>query len=235
MKSFVSVIIPTLNEEKYIEQTLKSLRCQDYKGKYEIIVCDGNSKDKTVKIAKKYADKVIIVKKKCAAIEKNAGAKVAKGEILLFIDADTIPLYNTISEFAKVFKKNKTVEAACPILPITSNARYFMLYWAANQFMKASIKTKNPRFFGCCAYRKNVFERIGGFDEKFNTHEDIDLSKRISKFGQLIFTDKTFVLTSTRRLKTWGPIKSAKNYVSFYLKYLITGKGTQKTEYMPIR
>ena len=94
MKHFISIIIPTLNEEKYIENTLKALKNQDYNGKYEIIVADGMSKDRTVKIAQKYADKVIKVKKPGISAGRNAGAGIAKGGIFLFIDADTIVFPN---------------------------------------------------------------------------------------------------------------------------------------------
>ena len=67
----VSVIVPTLNEEKYLESCLKSIKNQDYQGEYEIIVSDGGSKDKTLKIAKKYADKVITCDKKGIAYGRN--------------------------------------------------------------------------------------------------------------------------------------------------------------------
>ena len=127
-KPFVSVIIPTLNEEKYIEKTLKALKNQDFEGKFEIIVADGMSKDNTVKIAEKYADKVILVKKKGIAAGRNEGARVAKGDVLIFVDADTVLLPNTISELVKAFKDKKVVGAACPIIPLSAKIENFFFY-----------------------------------------------------------------------------------------------------------
>jgi glycosyltransferase involved in cell wall biosynthesis len=232
---FVSVIVPTFNEEKYIENCLKALKNQDYKGRYEIIVADGMSKDKTVEIAKKYADKVIVVKKRGIAAGRNAGAKIARGEIFLFIDADTIASFNLITEIAKALGKN-VVGVTCPVLPLSPSATNFILYWFYNQFVRASIKVKKPQIAGiCCAYRRKEFEKIGGFNEKLKTLEDFDLSKRISKLGKIKFIDSAFVLTSPRRIKKWGKTKAAIKYVKLYVNYLLTGKSFGMNKYKPIR
>jgi glycosyltransferase involved in cell wall biosynthesis len=235
MKPFVSVIIPTYNEEKYLENSLRSIKNQDYEGKYEIIVADSCSKDKTVKIAKKYADKVIVIKKRGIAVGRNAGAKAAKGEIFLFIDADTVASFNLLTEIVKSFKKN-VIGVTCPVLPLSSNATDFIIYWFFNQFVKVSITAGKPQVAGmCCAYRRNAFEKIGGFNENIKTLEDFDISKRISKLGKIVFTDSTFVMSSPRRIKRWGKTKAAAKYIKLYLNYLLTGKGLGINEYKPIR
>jgi glycosyltransferase involved in cell wall biosynthesis len=74
----VSVIIPTYNEENYIKNCILALRNQDYKGEYEIIVSDGNSKDNTVKIAKKFADKVVVCEKKRNCLSEECWCKSSK-------------------------------------------------------------------------------------------------------------------------------------------------------------
>ena len=233
MCRLISVIVPTLNEEKYLESTLKSIRSQDYKGKYELIVADGKSKDKTVQIAKKYADKVIMVEKRGISAGRNAGAKIAKGETLLFVDADTVLWFNVLTEFTKVFKKKGIVGATCPVIPMSSKAADFLLYWIGNQFQKTSTMVNNPQVVGmCCACRRDVFEKIGGFDEKLSTSEDLDLYKRISEFGNVSFAEGTLALTSVRRLKAWGRFGSAFKHLYYYLKYILTGKGYR---YKPIR
>ena len=81
----ISIIIPAYNEEKYLPKLLECIKKQTYKG-YEIIVADAGSKDRTGQIAKKYGCKV--VKGGMPAVGRNNGAKVAKGNILLFLDAD---------------------------------------------------------------------------------------------------------------------------------------------------
>src|SRR3989344_6976071 len=82
-----SFIIPTLNEGEYLEECLKSIKSQNFND-YEIIIVDSYSKDNTVKIAKKYGAKVLYESKKGPAVARNTGAKKAKGEILIFPDAD---------------------------------------------------------------------------------------------------------------------------------------------------
>jgi cellulose synthase/poly-beta-1,6-N-acetylglucosamine synthase-like glycosyltransferase len=232
----ISIIIPTLNEEKYIESTLKSLKNQDYNGKYEIIVADGMSKDKTVKIARKYADKVALVKKKGIAEGRNEGAKVAKGDILLFIDADTILLFNGLTELIKPFKKKNVVGVTCPILPLSPKAQDFALYWSYNLFVKRSIKSKKAKIPGiCCVYRREAFEKLGGFNEHLDTLEDLNLSERISKLGKIVMVNTTLVLTSHRRIERWGRFNSIKKYLKLYLNYLIRGKVMSTKEYEPIR
>ncbi len=233
---FISVIIPTLNEEKYIERTLKALKTQDYEGKYEIIAADGMSKDDTVKIARKYVDKVIIAEKKGIAAGRNAGANIAKGEILLFIDADTMLLFNALSEISKAFRNKKIVGATCPIIPLTPKLNFLFFYWSLNRYVKSSIKKKKPKVAGiCCAYRKSTFEKVGGFDEKLETYEDMDLSGRISKFGKIAFVEGTLALTSVRRLKAWGTAKVVGKYATSHIRYLLTGKGMGIKEYRPVR
>jgi len=96
-KPKVSIIIPTLNEEKYVEKTLLSIKAQTMKLPYEVIVSDGASKDDTLKIAKRYANKIVISKKRSPAIQRNCGAKYSKGSFLIFVDADTCLLYTSPS------------------------------------------------------------------------------------------------------------------------------------------
>ena len=81
----LSIIIPAYNEEKYLPRLLRCIKEQTYKD-YEIIIADANSTDKTRQIAKKYGCK--IAKGGLPAVGRNNGAKIAKGDILLFLDAD---------------------------------------------------------------------------------------------------------------------------------------------------
>src|SRR4051812_47233932 len=86
----LSIIIPTLNEEKILEKTLLHLR-ELHDIPYEIIVSDGKSKDKTIEIANKYADKVVVYegeKRQTIGMGRNLGASVAQGDFFVFLDAD---------------------------------------------------------------------------------------------------------------------------------------------------
>jgi len=235
-KPKISVVIPALNEEKYIESTLKALRCSDYKGKFEIIVGDGGSKDRTLRIARKYADKVVVTGRGIAK-GRNAGAAVAKGDVLLFVDADTVVMYNTLSEFERVFKDRRVVAATCPILLMSHLYKDFMAYWELNQLVKLSItKVKIPHIVGSCfAARKKVFDEVGGFDETVETLEDLELAERLGKKGRVVFDEKTLVLTSPRRINKWGVVGSFLKAVKAYIKYRRTGKGVSIKQWEPVR
>ena len=81
----LSIIVPTLNEEEYLPKLLESIKKQDFKD-YEIIVADAGSEDKTLEIAKKRG--CIITKGGSITVGRNNGAKVARGDIFLFLDSD---------------------------------------------------------------------------------------------------------------------------------------------------
>ena len=83
----LSIIIPTLNEEKYLGRLLRLIKKQSYQPK-EIIVADGSSTDKTISIARSFGCRII--KGGTPAQGRTAGGKKAKGKILLFLDADVI-------------------------------------------------------------------------------------------------------------------------------------------------
>src|SRR4051812_40587957 len=100
----LSVIIPTYKEEKWIADTLKQFKALDIP--HEIIVSDGRSLDRTVAIALRHTDKVVVYSgagKHNAAIGRNDGAKVASGEFLVFVDSSTV-----IPDINSFFKKALT-------------------------------------------------------------------------------------------------------------------------------
>lgn len=101
----LSIIIPTLNEEKHLEKLLKSIKKQDF-NHYEIIVADAGSKDKTLEIAKRY--KCRIAKGGSPAQGRNQGAEEARGDLLLFLDADVILPDKIFGKTLKEFKKENS-------------------------------------------------------------------------------------------------------------------------------
>lgn len=229
----MSVIITTKNEERYIEKCLRSVDCQTFKD-FEVIVTDSESRDRTVALARKYADK-IIVKKTNVSAGRNLGASAARGGILVFIDADTILLPDTLEKVFEAFKKRKVVGATCPVLPLTVEARYVWVYMIYSNFAKASIRLRKPHIAGIfCAYTKRAFEAVGGFDEDIGMLEDFHLSGRIGKLGKIVFVDSTLVLTSHRRLKALG-IRTPDRYLRAWLKMALTGRSYSLEWYNSIR
>lgn len=243
-EEFISIVIPTLNEERYLETTLRAIRNQNFDGSYEIIVSDGGSKDRTIEIAKKYRTKIVKSKSKGIGVGRNEGAKKAKGDIIVFIDGDTLLIPNTLSEIVKAFKDDKQlVGVAVPLLPMSSNAVEVIIFLSVNAFVKLNIGRGkgNARVVGaCCAYKKSYFDQVGGFNEKIGALEDFDLSEKISLLGKIKYLEGTIALVSTRRIAKWGKVKSIQKYISLYLKHLLTEKGFEKfsikkESYEPIR
>lgn len=233
----ISVIIPTYQEEKYIEATLLSLKNQNFEGKYEVIVSDSKSRDRTVEIAKKYTKKIVVCKKRGIAYGRNAGAKVAKGKILLFVDADTILLPNTLTKVSRVFKKKEVVAATCPLVPISWRINDFLVYWNYNTLVRFLFTVKKPVMPGTfIACRKGAFEKIDGFNEELKyIGEDVDFASRISKLGKIEYIDELIVLTSVRRIKSWGSLNSMIRYSMLYLHYFLTKRGVNQKKFPPIR
>jgi glycosyltransferase involved in cell wall biosynthesis len=220
---FVSVIIPTLNEEKYIEPTLLSIRNQDYKGKYEIIVVDSGSNDKTVEIAKRYADKIIVIEKKGVSAGRNAGAMVAGGEILLFVDADTILLPNVISEAVERLKKKDVVAVSIPFIgdDVTKNIFYILGCSTNYLFSKINLCITSAV---CLACKKDAFWKVGGFNENLYVTEDVDLGLRLKKVGKIEIVKSTLAVTSARRLKKWSIFKQTAAWPLGYLYIKLLNK-----------
>lgn len=230
----ISVIIPSLNEEKYIGKTLQSLRRQTFKD-YETILVDNHSNDRTREIAKEYA-KVIEDKRKGVGLARNIGARSAKGKILLFLDADTMASENLLLEYASVFADGEVVAATGPILPLEKTSRFVAesYKFVSVSFVKLSILVRRPSVVGAnFAVRRSTFDRAGGFDEKLLTYEDWNLSNKLKKYGKIRYVDNALVYTSARRIFAWGVFGFFLYYVTNMFKYHATKK--PRGDYVPIR
>ena len=203
----ISIVIPTLNEEKIIEETLKTLK--EFKGEIEIIVSDGKSKDKTVEIAKKYTDKVIVyndIKRQTIGKGRNDGAAVAQGEYLVFLDAD-VHIVNPTEFFEKAVK---VFEADKKIVAITTYIKVFkefettsdkIIWWCLNS---SYILFNNIIGMGGASgefqlIKKEAFVKVGGFNELLIGGEDHELFRRLAKIGKTRFAKNLTVYHTGRR------------------------------------
>jgi len=208
----LSIIIPTLNEEKYLSLLLEEIKKQNFND-LEIIVADGGSTDKTIEIVKRYGCK--IVKGGLPAKGRNEGAKVAKGETFLFMDADNIYLpENFLKKLIKEFEKRNLGVASFPIYP-NGNGFDKFAYGIYNWWADLTQKFL-PHATNSVLVKKEIYEKIEGFDEEIKIAEDHEFARRASKFGKFGFIKTEPVLTSTRRFEKDGRVKT-------YLKYLIAG------------
>jgi len=202
----VSIVVPALNEENYIEKTLKALKAQDFEGKFEIIVADGDSEDKTVKIAKKYADKVVIEKTRTIAAGRQSGCRVATGKIIVFTDADSKAEKNWLRQLVEPFK-DAGVVGTFGTLIFEEPTR--VEKWACKTLFPFYLELFNWLGFSTgtgsnLAVRRDAYEHAGGFNVSLTTAEDIELLNRVRRFGKILFNRKAVVWVSPRRIRKWG-------------------------------
>ena len=208
----LSIIIPTLNEEKYLPLLLKEIKKQN-SADYEIIVADAGSEDKTIEIAKNYGCKII--PGGLPARGRNEGAKIAQGDIFLFMDADNIFLPpKFLKNLLEEFEKRKLDVASFPIYPQGNGFdkfAYRIYNWWVRSVQRFSAYATNS-----VLVRKNIHQKIGGFDEEIKIAEDHFYAKTARKFGKFGFIKTEPILTSTRRFEKDGRLKT-------YFKYLLAG------------
>lgn len=216
----ISIVIPTLNEGKYIESTLFHLKRLN---PYEIIVADSHSEDDTVKIAKKYGARVVQARRGAASFGRNAGGKIARGDVILFLDADSIVFPNILEVMQKDFKGRKTSGWTCSVYGFTPSWKEQVIYNMSNSLVNfLTTHAKKPHAPGIViGVRKEVFDKVNGFDETLKVMEDHDFAARVGQHGKFRFSKQTCVYTSTRRMNKWGGLGLIKKYSQIYIKYFI--------------
>ncbi len=221
----VSVVVPALNEEENIEQCLRSIKNQTLKP-YEIILGDGGSIDRTRQIAKRYVDRVAISKLRGSSVQRHAAAKIAKGKIIAFIDSDSFADKNWLKKTAEEFEKSSEVVGVYgPVHLFDGNvldkfvSKYiFSPYlWLTGLLGWSSMAGMNM------AVRADAYKKVGGFNTELVTAEDLDLSKRLKKYGKIKFSGG-IVYTSARRIKKWGYIKFFWYHFTNLFAFHTTGK-----------
>jgi glycosyltransferase involved in cell wall biosynthesis len=205
-----SIIIPTLNEEGRIARLLKSIKKQEFSD-YEIIVADNNSSDHTRAIATNYGCK--IVGGGLPAKGKNGGAKVAKGELLLFLDADAVLPENFLAKTMEEFNKRKLNVASFRIIPIEKKMSYRIALNVFYNFPIIALEKILPHGAMAILIEKRLFNDLGGFDEKIKLAEDHDLIRRAAKIGRYGIIKSVVAFASMRRFENDG-------WVRVYLKYI---------------
>ncbi|MFH0874581.1 MAG: glycosyltransferase [archaeon] len=173
--ALISIIIPALNEEKYLPKLLDSIKLQSFKD-YEIIVADAGSKDKTVDIAKRYG--CIVVKGGAPAVGRNAGANIAKGDFLFFFDSDVKLPSEFLKKAIKEMQEKYIDVATCEFRPL-SNVKLDVVMHRLTNFAFRTLQHINPHAPGFCIFiTKRLYLRIGGFDESLKLGEDHDFVKK---------------------------------------------------------
>lgn len=199
----VSVIIPAYNEATYIERLLKALAQQTHNN-FEVIVSDAESQDGTAEVVNRYHGRLnltfIQTPPKGPAIGRNVGAARARGEWLLFLDADDdIDDPDFISTILEVTER-KGWQSSTTIMRVRdASIPERMGTYLNYQYTKLLAHTKHPVAGGWCILTKReLFEQHGGFNEKIQLGEDYDYISRVGKHG-FGFIEDTYYYLDLRR------------------------------------
>lgn len=236
-KPFFSIIIPALNEEKFLPLLLADLAKQTTQD-FEVIVVDGESTDKTVEKAKLFKNKlpsltILTSKIKNVSVQRNLGAEKATGEYLLFNDAD-----NSLPEYFL-----EGVRYQIHVRPFdlftcwfnsdshTGSDKAVATYM--NIIIEAASLLNQPAAYGALiGCRRNIYQKIGGFNPEVGFAEDAEFVHRGYKKGYTfgVFHEPRFTY-SFRRFRKIGKIKLIQKYSTLHLKYLTNQKVDQPKEY----
>lgn len=206
----LSIIIPTLNEEKYIGNLLISLAKQDYQN-FEVIIADAGSEDMTQDVAEIYAQhlglsmRFISANIKNTSMQRNIGARAAFGEKLIFIDADiVIPNRHFLKKLNSKLRINSCVSVPVRVNPLEAKFRDRLASHFFNGLMILlnSIGMHNGRG-GLIGAKVAEFWKVRGFNEKLVVAEDVDIFRKLGRLGNVGLMSNV-VYESARRYRKWG-------------------------------
>ena len=213
----ISFIVPAFNEERELGATLKALVAagNSLVDSYEIVVADDGSTDGTARIAQAHGARVITAQHRQIAATRNSGAGIAKGEIFIFVDADTTVNSDVIGAAVNAIRDGAVGGGAAVTFdkPLTTYGKlitplilkgYMLTGWAAGCFMFCT---------------RQAFEAIGGFDEKLFGSEEIPFSKGLKQQGQFLMLRES-VQTSARKFR----IYSGREHLRSICKFLLRGR-----------
>lgn len=223
----VSVIIPAYNSSSTLEFCLKSLRSQTYPN-IEIIVVDSFSKDDTRTTAQNHGASVFSVRA-LRSEARNYGAKRAGGELLFFVDADMELTPKVIEECV-----HKVVEEGCDAIMVPE-VRVGEGFWAKCRAIERFAYIGDPLIESARVFRKKVFQKVNGYDEKLEAAEDWDLHARIEAEDFKIKSIKALIRHHDGLLTSRKLVMKRLHYGKTLVKYVKKHPKRAIIQYMPIR
>lgn len=194
----ISFVVPAYNEESYLPSTLEAIHAsaRALGEPYEIVVADDASTDSTADVAREMGARVVRVERRQIAAARNAGARAARGELLVFVDADTRVSAPLVAEAVAALRAG-AVGGGAPVRIEPAPA------WV-HAFMKFCF---TPFYFrlarwaaGCFLFcTRAAFEAAGGFDERYYASEEIGFSRALKRLGRFTIV-RNAVSSSSRKL-----------------------------------
>ncbi len=237
----ISIIIPAYNEERTIEKTVRQFAALTEP--HEVIVSDSASTDRTVAIAKECADKVVSLppgKKSGVSPARNDGVNAAAGEFLVFIDSDTfIPNINGFFDVLldrfrrepRTMGQSVRIEVAHAVATWSDRAVSFLMniwFFFLNKCLGVGISS--GKFM---IVRTEAFKKTGGFDEHLATAEDVDLFRKLARFGHTRIVWPLAVYHDGRRFHHLGAWRTMFRWMRNSISYWLFGKASDTWE--PVR
>lgn len=193
----LSFIVPAHDEEALLPETLRTLRAsaETLNTSYEIVVVDDSSTDATVEIGRALADRVVSVKLRQIAGTRNAGAKAARGDVLVFVDADTLVPPKTLRYMARALGNGVVGGGAWvetdPLTPAWAKLVTRLIVFGFCGLARNAG--------GCFLFaRRADFDAVGGFDERYFASEEAHLSIALKRRGPFVVV-RPPVITSGRK------------------------------------
>lgn len=197
---FISIIIPTLNEEDRLDHLLTYLKKNGGTHIQKIIIADAGSLDKTISIAEKHAVRIKHYKKKGRAVQMNEGAEIAAASVLYFLHADTIPPKKFGDQISNALRDG--YECGCFQLSFDDPHPILKLYGWFTRFRTTLVRFGDQSLF----VKKRLLNRVGGFDESLQVMEDQKIVRELKKEGKFKVLNAR-VTTSARRYRQNGIIR----------------------------
>ncbi len=206
----ISIVVPAFNEEGYLGETLASLNrakafLQRERGlQAEIIVVDNDSDDSTADVARALSATVAREMQHNVAKVRNTGAKLSNGDVIVFVDADTVVPDNLLSRIVDVMSDGTCFGGAVDpdYRPMKLTVKAYLQFWRIIGKLTGMAQGATQFF------RRDVFFALKGYDETLFMGEDVDLYWRLKRFakrqkGSVVFIEDTRVVPSTRRFDQW--------------------------------
>lgn len=225
----LSIIVPTYNEADFLPRLLASIESQGVTDR-EVVVADNRSSDRTRAIARSFGARV--VEGGTPAVGRNRGAAAARGEYLMFLDADVVLPEGFLERILRRFDE-EFVDICVPWLrPIdSSKAIYRTIYQFSNTYCKL-MEALQPQGLGVCILvTRRLHERIGGFAESKRVSEDFDYIGRAARVGRFRVFPSVHVYHSVRRYVAEGVGPLVQRQLASGIVYLLTGKAAEVSDY----
>lgn len=196
---YISVIIPAHNEAGYLGTTLLALEEQTFRNREVIVVANGCN-DATVEAAREHCDRLIVLSQKGLGVARNLGARISRGELLVFLDADTVLDLQALERVAQEFKAQHAA-GTLKGQPDRPGIAYRLFYAAKNVLHRSRL---HPGSSGVILCWREHFLKLGGFDEGLEVRENSELMRRLRQFGSYKYINNSCATTSMRRFEQKG-------------------------------